>query len=52
MGKQTTFHCSYKFFLDQYYDKEFSPIKIKRKKMNGNPKKIYMQSRDISEIQD
>ena len=35
-----------------YYDQEFCPIKFKGKKKNGTPTEIYMESRDISDIQD
>ena len=35
-----------------YYDQEFGPIKFKGKKKNGTPRKIYMESKDTSDIQD
>ena len=35
-----------------YYDQEFSPIKVKGKKNNGALREIYMESRDIGDIQD
>ena len=40
------------FVEASYYDQEFDPIKFKGKKKNGAPKEIYMESRDIGEIQD
>ena len=33
-----------------YYDQEFGPIKLKCKKKDGAPRKIYIESRDTSEI--
>ena len=35
-----------------YYDQEFGPIKFKGKKKNEIPREIYMDSRDIGDIQD
>ena len=35
-----------------YYDQDFSPIKFKGKKKDRAPREIYMESRDIGEIQD
>ena len=35
-----------------YYDQEFGPIKFKDKKKDGAPKEMYMESRDIGDIQD
>ena len=35
-----------------YYDQEYGPTKFKRKVKDGTPRKIYMESRDIGEIQD
>ena len=35
-----------------YYDKEFGPIKFKRKKKNWPPREIYMELRDTGDIQD
>ena len=33
-----------------YYDQEFDPIKFKGKKKDGAQTKIYMETRDASEI--
>ena len=52
MGKQTTFHCNFRFYGCNYYDQEFGPIKFKGKKKDGAPREIYMESRDTGEIQD
>ena len=35
-----------------YYDQEFGPIKLKGKNNNGNLREIYMELRDIGNIQD
>ena len=35
-----------------YYDQEFGTIKFKGKKKNGASKEIYIESRDVGEIQD
>ena len=35
-----------------YYDQEFGLIKFKEKKNNGTPREIYMESKDIGDIQD
>ena len=35
-----------------YYNQEFGPIKFKGKKKDGAPRKIYMEIRDVGEIQD
>ena len=35
-----------------YYDQEFGSIKFKGKNNDGAPREIYMESRDIDEIQD
>ena len=51
VDKQTFIGTS-DFVEASYYDQEFGPIKFKGKKKNGAPKKIYMESRDVGEIQD
>ena len=46
------FMATSNFMEPSYYDQGFGPIKFKGKKKNGTPREIYMESRNIGDIQD